>query len=603
MEERIGGGLIKGAIDSIPIEKNEKILDQMKNCVCKINGNKIGTGFFCKIPYKNQIIPILMTTYYIIDDNFIESEKQIIISINKKEKIIKINNKSKIYSSIEYNLMLIQLSEEEKNDYNYLELDDNILLNNSELLYKESSIYILYYSNTDNISLSFGLGIEKQNKYDIKHLCNTDLYSSGGPILSLTSNKVIGIHKGCIGSILLEGDIIYNIGTYLKYPLIELNNRNDSNKIKKNEINMNIRINKDEINEKIYFLDNTKGNVDNKGIEHYHDYLKELNKLNTELYINNIRYEYNKYFIPKKEGIYSIKLKFNIVIRDCSYMFFNIPNLLFIDFFSFDASNITNMSFMFSGCSSIDYLMNISNFDTKNVTDMSCLFYGCISLYSLPDISKWDTKNVTDMCWMFRECISLESLPDISKWDTKKVTNMNSIFYNCCSLNSLPDISKWDTKNVNDMNSIFFRCYSLISLPDVSKWDTKNVDNIKDIFNGCSQINSLPDISNWDTKNIRNMNGIFCGCCRLSSLPDISKWVTNNVTNMSFIFYRCCSLNSLPDISKWETKNVTDMRGIFRGCNSLNSLPDISKWNTKMAIDMSWMFDGCFSLIYVPDVY
>ena len=32
------------------------------------------------------------------------------------------------------------------------------------------------------------------------------------------------------------------------------------------------------------------------------------------------------------------------------------------------------------------------------------MFYGCSSLNNLPDISKWDTKNVTDMSYMFSGC-------------------------------------------------------------------------------------------------------------------------------------------------------------------------------------------------------
>ena len=49
---------------------------------------------------------------------------------------------------------------------------------------------------------------------------------------------------------------------------------------------------------------------------------------------------------------------------------------------------------------------------------------------------------------MFSECSSLSSLPDISKWDTSKVINMSNIFSGCISLSSLPDISKWNTNNV-----------------------------------------------------------------------------------------------------------------------------------------------------------
>ena len=39
--------------------------------------------------------------------------------------------------------------------------------------------------------------------------------------------------------------------------------------------------------------------------------------------------------------------------------------------------------------------------------------------------------NVTNMSWMFSECSSLSSLPDISKWNTKNATNMNDMFSEC----------------------------------------------------------------------------------------------------------------------------------------------------------------------------
>ena len=86
--------------------------------------------------------------------------------------------------------------------------------------------------------------------------------------------------------------------------------------------------------------------------------------------------------------------------------------------------------------------------------------------------------NITNMSWMFSECSSLISLPDISKWNTNKVTEMSSIFYKCSSLLSLIDISKWNTNNVVDMSYMFSECSSLLSLPDISKWNTNNVYNM-----------------------------------------------------------------------------------------------------------------------------
>ena len=64
--------------------------------------------------------------------------------------------------------------------------------------------------------VSKGKGIEVVNWCDIKHFCHTEPGSSGGPILSEKTNKVIGIHKGTIRNGL------YNIGTFLKDPLDDL---------------------------------------------------------------------------------------------------------------------------------------------------------------------------------------------------------------------------------------------------------------------------------------------------------------------------------------------------------------------------------------------
>ena len=66
------------------------------------------------------------------------------------------------------------------------------------------------------------------------------------------------------------------------------------------------------------------------------------------------------------------------------------------------------------------------------------------------------------MCMMFSNCSSLNNLPDISKWDTKNVTNMSNIFSGCNSLNNLADISKRNTKNVTNMSHMFFGCNEII---------------------------------------------------------------------------------------------------------------------------------------------
>ena len=77
---------------------------------------------------------------------------------------------------------------------------------------------------------------------------------------------------------------------------------------------------------------------------------------------------------------------------------------------------------------------------TNDITNISQMFIGCSSLIELPDISKLNTNNVIDMSYIFCQCNELSSLPDISKWNTKNVTNITGLFQQCSSLTELPDI-------------------------------------------------------------------------------------------------------------------------------------------------------------------
>ena len=71
------------------------------------------------------------------------------------------------------------------------------------------------------------------------------------------------------------------------------------------------------------------------------------------------------------------------------------------------------MNSMFSGCSFLKSLPNISKWNTNNVNNMNHMFLGCSSLISLSNISKWITNNVNNICYMFAGCSSLISLPEI----------------------------------------------------------------------------------------------------------------------------------------------------------------------------------------------
>jgi len=91
---------------------------------------------------------------------------------------------------------------------------------------------------------------------------------------------------------------------------------------------------------------------DNKGNKHYnHNNLKELHEFNIEIYINDNKYEFKKYFKPEKEGEYNIIIRFNIDLKDCNAMFAGCKNIININFKSWDTKSVTNMSNMFYNCS------------------------------------------------------------------------------------------------------------------------------------------------------------------------------------------------------------------------------------------------------------
>jgi len=238
-----------------------------------------------------------------------------------------------------------------------------------------------------------------------------------------------------------------------------------------------------------------------------------------------------------------------------------------------------------------------------NITDMHDMFSGCSSLKSLPDISKWNISNATNLSGMFSECISLSSLPNISRWNISNVTNISYMFRGCASFSSLPDISKWNTSNVTNMMGLFYGCSLLLSLPDISKWNTSKVIYMNGMFRECSNLSSLPDISKWNTSSVINMSGMFYECSSLSSIPDISKWNISSITNMMGLFYGCSSLLNIPDISKWNISKITNMSFMFYECSSLSSLPDISKWDISNNIDMISMFEGCNKSLIIPSKF
>ena len=257
----------------LSIKGTETILEQMKFSVCKIlNVENKGTGFFCNIPLENKFIKVLITNNHVIGDKDLFEGNSIKLSLNDDKIQIKIVLRSsrKMFTNKELDITFIEIIEEDLLKYiNFLEIDEMIYIDEDFIneYYCKKQIYTLHYPKAECLNVSYGIFKEKKQE-EIYHYCNTEEGSSGGPILSLKSLKVIGIHKACSKSLKI------NIGIFIKYAInlfIQfLKKQRQNNKalsiLKKNNkkiIQKSAKIPTKQIESKKYGLNNIKINLNN----------------------------------------------------------------------------------------------------------------------------------------------------------------------------------------------------------------------------------------------------------------------------------------------------------------------------------------------------
>ena len=210
---------LKDSPKPVTIEGTRTILKQMENFVCKISGYN-GTGFFCKIkdPYTNNFKNVLFTNNHILCESDIEDNKTIYITMNNdsQSKKIKIDKNRIRYTNENLDVTIIEIIKSDEIS-NFLELDEDIYkdIGLLENIYEreKQSLYVLQYPRKEVVRVSYGMSVKIKNNF-IYHTCNTDGGSSGSPILSLKSFKVLGIH---FGATYYE----YNKGTFIKAAIDE----------------------------------------------------------------------------------------------------------------------------------------------------------------------------------------------------------------------------------------------------------------------------------------------------------------------------------------------------------------------------------------------
>ena len=426
---------------SLNLNEKNKLIEKLNkfSCIITIKDNIHYSGFFCRLSFPDEyffldvlIINSSQINLYGIKDN---NNKVTLIMNDRNEKVfIEIDDSRIIYTSKGFNLSIIEIIEKKDNIKTFLEIDNNLNeeikdirnLNKLNKKYANEEIYILKFSEDNNIDISFGIFHVIENNYLYYYYNGKESFICSTIFILNKNFKIIGIQSDGSNSFsIYKGLLIkYFINDFYKdFTLYKV-------KDKKNEMTIIYNIDKNNPKINIFGEDFVKNNKDKcKMIIEGHK--REIDTtLDTSKYL-------------KDKDILSIKL--------------------------IEYKTIHNMICLFADCSSLISLPDIDEWDMTNVKILRSIFFKCSSLTTLPDISKWNAKNVINMRGIFNGCTSLSSLPDISKWNVNNVNNICCLFCDCISLSSLPDISKWNVENVKKMNSLFYGCTSLKELPDISK--------------------------------------------------------------------------------------------------------------------------------------
>ena len=209
----------------------------------------------------------------------------------------------------------------------------------------------------------------------------------------------------------------------------------------------------------------------------------------------------------------------------------------------------------------------IGEWDVTAITDMSSLFFTVTGKETFnDDISGWDTSNVTNMGFMFNGCSAFNNGGQTLAWNTAKVTNMGYMFNGCSAFNNGGQTLAWNTAKVTTMEYMFWNCSAFNQIPDFS--DTSKVTNMSQMFKGCTVFNKS---INFNTSSVTNMEKMFFQCSSFdSSLTFID---TSSVTNMKDMFGYASVFNQ--EIRSWVVTSVEEGKfdSMFTGATAMNGAP------------------------------
>ena len=299
----------------------------------------------------------------------------------------------------------------------------------------------------------------------------------------------------------------------------------------------------------------------------------------------------------------------------------NHTNLVTVRMNGFKAEKMTSLSF--KECASLEEA-DLSDLDAGLVTGASSMFAGCVSLKSdRVHFTKDTLKNVTNVSWMFSRCSSLTNVDFLKDWDMSQKGSFEGMFYSCAGLTKV-DFKGYEFEKVSSFKKLFNGCTNLTEL-DISDWriTSTNLYDTGEVFNGCTGLVKI-NAKNWyiGVQCAKHPYGMFSTCptdyelnisgseiCRTGDLKDLFKNHKHikklnmsgfkddaeGCSRLDSMFEGCTALKEV-DFTGCSFANATAYKNFFKGCTGLENLAFLKTLNVPSVDNMSFMFTNCTGL-------
>ncbi|UTW63249.1 BspA family leucine-rich repeat surface protein [bacterium SCSIO 12741] len=265
--------------------------------------------------------------------------------------------------------------------------------------------------------------------------------------------------------------------------------------------------------------------------------------------------------------------------------FYGCSNLTTLPANAPDLSQVTDISYAFSGATSFD--VDISNWDVSNITDMRGTFMNASSFNQ--NLSNWAVNAVTDMSSLFAGASAFNQ--PLANWNTGAVTNMSAMFANATSFNyDFQQSSSWTTSSVEDMSHLFEGAVSFDQY--IGDWDMSSATDLNNMLSasGLSDCNYQATLNGWESQVgiasnlVLGADGLFYG----SSFTSRANLMSNK--GWQFDGDHQSKYDVCPDPSWFVTR-----WSIPAGGTTVVTIPtQASLGNYQYNYDIDWDNDGVF---------